>query len=220
MTWIKICGITNLEDARVAVEAGADAVGFVFWEKSPRNVTPDYAREIVSQLPQTVEKVGVFVNQFEDAVCDLAAKAGVSAVQLHGDDEDPHVADLIVKRNLELKILVAISMNHPTPEGWAMMWNPDSVHAFIVDSGTQSKPGGTGARFDWQKCKRSVEVISYLGKIVAAGGLTSANVGEAIRTLSPWGVDVSSGVEARPGKKDHDKIRAFVAAVREADRNQ
>jgi phosphoribosylanthranilate isomerase len=218
MTWVKICGITNLEDALTAVEAGADALGFVFYEKSPRSIGSEAVRRIVKKLPSSVEKVGVFVNQLEDSICALADEAGLSAIQLHGDHEDPHVADLIVKRRPHLKIMVGVSMRHPKPESWARMWRPDVVHAFLVDSGGSSKPGGSGERFDWQMGRGSIEVIANLGRVVVAGGLTPTNVTEAIGILKPWGVDVSSGVEAKLGKKDPEKVQAFVAAVRQAER--
>jgi phosphoribosylanthranilate isomerase len=218
MTWIKICGITNLEDARCAVDAGADALGFVFYEQSLRNVTPAIAREIVSKLPNRVEKVGVFANQYEDTICDLADGVVLSAVQLHGDNEDPRVADLLVKRCPDLKVFARVSMQHATPDGWAMMWNPNVVHAFLVDSSNSSQLGGTGKIFDWQNSRSKIEVIARLGRVVVAGGLTPENVAQSMRILKPWGVDVSSGVETRPGKKDPGKIKAFVAAVREADK--
>jgi len=218
MTWVKICGITNLEDASTAVVAGADALGFVFYEKSPRYVDADTARRIAAELPSPIEKVGVFVNQFEDSICTVADEVGLNAIQFHGDNEDPHVADLVVKRRPDLKVLAGISMQHPKPEGWAMMWRHDIVSAFLVDSGTSSKPGGTGQTFDWRARQKSIDIIANLGHVVIAGGLTPTNVAEAIGILKPWGVDVSSGVEARPGKKDPEKVRAFVAAVREADR--
>jgi len=218
MTWVKICGITNLEDALTAVEAGADALGFVFYDKSPRKVGAEAVRKIVNELPSAVEKVGVFVNQFEDSICALADEAGLSAIQMHGHNEDPHVADLIVERRPDLKIVVGISMRHPKPEGWAMMWRPDVVHAFLVDSGEASKHGGTGERFDWQMGRKSLEVIARLGRVVVAGGLTPANVSEAVQTLKPWGVDVSSGVESKPGKKDPGKVRTFIDAVRQAEK--
>jgi phosphoribosylanthranilate isomerase len=217
MTWVKICGITNLEDALVAVEAGADAVGFVFYDKSPRNMEPERVRQIVSQLPDGIEKVGVVVNETADHICAIADDAGITAVQMHGDDEDPHVADLVVKKR-KLKILVGVSMQHPTPEGWAMMWAPDNVHAFLADSGSSVKPGGTGESFDWASSIKTLSTIQTLGNLVVAGGLTPENVGEAMGILHPWGVDVSSGVEARPGKKDPAKVRAFVKAVRDADK--
>lgn len=217
MTWVKICGITNLEDALVAVEAGADAVGFVFYKKSPRNVEPRRVREIVSQLPDRIEKVGVVVNETEEHICAIADDAGLTAVQMHGDDEDPHVADLVVEKR-KLKILVGLSMRHLKPEGWAMMWAPENVHAFLADSGTSTKPGGTGESFDWASSMNALSTIKTLGNLVVAGGLTPENVGGAMRILHPWGVDVSSGVEAKPGKKDPDKVRAFIKAVREADK--
>jgi len=218
MTWVKICGTTNLEDALVAVEAGADAVGFVFYEKSPRCVTVERARKIVEKLPGKVEKVGVFVNEPEDALLAAADGAGLTAVQMHGDNEDPRVADLIVARRPGVKVLAAISMRHPDPAGRATMWHPDSVQAFLLDSGRSSEHGGTGEVFDWAAALPALEDIRRLAKVVAAGGLTSANVRTAIEILKPWGVDVASGVEARPGKKDPVKVRAFLRAVRKTDR--
>jgi phosphoribosylanthranilate isomerase len=218
MTWIKICGMTNLEDALVAVEAGADAVGFVFYEKSPRCVSVEVARKIVEKLPARVEKIGVFVNEQEDFICSVADSAGITGVQMHGDNVDLHVADLVVARRPKLKVLAAISMSQENPDGWAMMWHPDVVHAFLVDSGDSSKPGGTGRTFNWSASGAMLEKIKKLGRVVAAGGLTPGNVTEAVGILRPWGVDVVSGVEARPGKKDPEKVRAFVKAVREIDR--
>ena len=218
MTWVKICGITNLEDALVAVEAGADAVGFVFYEKSPRRISIDAARAIVEKLPDAVEKVGVFVNEVENTLCDLAERARLTAIQMHGDREDPHVADRVVARRPGLKVLAAVSMSRENPDGWAMLWHPDVVHAFLLDSADSSKLGGTGKAFNWSSAEPVLERIRKLGRVVAAGGLTPANVGEAIGILRPWGVDVASGVEARPGKKDPGKVRAFVRTVRETDR--
>ena len=218
MTWVKICGMTNLEDALVAVEAGADAVGFVFYEKSPRCVSVETAREIVAKLPGKVEKVGVFVNEVENTFCDVVESAGLTAVQMHGDNEDPRVADLIVDRHPEIRVLAAISMRRPNPQGWAMMWHPESVYAFLVDSGTPSKHGGTGESFDWKGAIPVLDSIKKIRKVIAAGGLTSTNVREALGVLQPWGVDVASGVEASPGKKDPEKVRAFVKAVRDFDR--
>ncbi|MFZ0806893.1 MAG: phosphoribosylanthranilate isomerase [Candidatus Sulfotelmatobacter sp.] len=218
MTWVKICGMTNLEDALIAVDAGADAVGFVFYEKSPRCVSVETVREIVERLPAEVEKIGVFVNQVDGTLCDVADRSGLTAVQMHGDNEDPHVADLVIAKRPKLKVLAAVSMSKASPDGWAMLWHPDAVHAFLADSGDSSKSGGTGKIFDWTSSGPAVQNIKKLGRVVAAGGLTPGNVGEAIAILRPWGVDVVSGVEARPGKKDPDKVRAFVKAVRDFDR--
>jgi phosphoribosylanthranilate isomerase len=218
MTWVKICGMTSLEDALVAVEAGADAVGFVFYEKSPRNVTVEKAREICEKLPESVEKVGVFVNKYEDSICAVADEVRLTVVQMHGDKEDPHVADLVVERRPGLKVLAALSIHREGAVSGAGMWNPDFVHAFLVDSGNQSKHGGTGERFDWKGSARKLDEIGRFGPLILAGGLTPENVSEAISILHPWGVDVVSGVEAAPGKKDPEKVRAFVRAVREMDR--
>ena len=192
--------------------------GFVFYEQSPRCVTVERAREIVHKLPDEIEKVGVFVNKHEDLISSVVNAVGITGVQMHGDNEDPHVADLVVARLPQIWVMAAISMNRPNPQGWAMMWHPDSVRAFLVDSGNSSKHGGTGNRFDWNAAVPVLNDIKRLGKVVAAGGLTSQNVGKATEVLNPWGVDVVSGVEASPGKKDPEKVRAFVRAVREMDR--
>ncbi|HZQ71205.1 MAG TPA: phosphoribosylanthranilate isomerase [Terriglobales bacterium] len=215
MTWIKICGITNLEDAQAAVDAGADALGFVFYEKSPRRVNAETVRQIVEKLDGQVETVGVFFNQLQDFICDSIEKTGLSSVQLHGDNEDPHVPDLILKRRPQTRILVAVPMLRAAPEEWAMMYRADLGLTFLLDSG-----GGSGKSYDWKGTIQSTKVIKGLGPIVVAGGLNASNVAEAMRTLRPWGVDVSSGVESGPGKKDLTKIGAFVDAVREADRLQ
>jgi len=210
--------MTNLEDALTAVEAGADAVGFVFYEKSPRNMSVEAARGIVEKLPAGVEKVGVFVNEYEDSICSIAEQAGLTAVQMHGDDEDPHVADLVVGRRPHLKVLAAISMHHENPVGFASIWDQEVVHAFLVDSGSSSMHGGTGEVFNWKASVRTLDGIKRFAQLVLAGGLMPGNVAEAIGIVKPWGVDVASGVEARPGKKDPEKVRAFVKAVRDADR--
>jgi len=220
MTWVKICGITNLEDALTAVEAGADALGFVFYKKSPRNVEADKVRAIASRLPPKIERVGVFVgnNRISQR---FIGYARLSAVQLH-----PSFRTLQeLPRNLAQipgKIIYAMSMEGLLECGFGRFhWWPDArnaIRALLLDSGTPQKPGGTGVPLNWSKCLPLVSQIASDFKIVLAGGLTSENVGEAIRILHPWGVDVSSGVELRPGKKDPEKIQAFIRAVREADK--
>lgn len=210
--------MTNVEDALLAVDAGADAVGFVFYERSPRFVSMETARQIAQELPTAVEKVGVFVNETEEMLCKVADGSGLTAIQMHGDREDPHVADLVKARRPELKILAAISMLHESPDECAMRWRPDVVHAFLVDSGSSSQLGGTGKTFDWSESGPVLENIKARGNVIAAGGLTPDNVSTALSILKPWGVDVVSGVEARLGKKDPEKVRAFVRAVRETDR--
>jgi phosphoribosylanthranilate isomerase len=242
MTWVKICGMTNLEDALVAVDAGADAVGFVFYEKSPRCVTVEAAREIVGRLPESVEKIGVFVGADEDPI-DVLQQTGLTGTQCYISKEG--VAGSVASHKAmdrdslppHFRSLMAFPMSHfggnvsqveqmvagfgesrkKPPEGVAI---PDGfLDTFLLDSGNLRQPGGTGHRFDWKKSRGLAEGMRKNGlKLVVAGGLTPENVGEAIETLQPWGVDVSSGVEARPGKKNAEKVRAFVKAVREMDR--
>jgi phosphoribosylanthranilate isomerase len=240
MTWVKICGMTNLEDALIAVEAGADAVGFVFYEKSPRNITVEAAREIVKRLPEEVEKIGVFVSGGDLDSMRVLLEAGLSGTQTYtyfenGERRGAGTAlgvSLLPKRarfmralpmkvfgdeelqkvefefsNRDQNLLEGFS----TPEGL--------LDTFVLDSGNLRMPGGTGKTFDWQKAIPIAEDIRRGGmKLVVAGGLTPENVVEAMVVLKPWGVDVVSGVEASPGKKDPAKVRAFVKAVRDADR--
>lgn len=224
MTWIKICGTTNLEDALMAVEAGANALGFVFYEKSPRNVTAEVVREIVKELPEKIEKVGVFVNESFEFMENIAARSGLTAVQLHPDLSGDHQTlgsprnvhlkkYLVVPANSDGKFHIAISPKDQESEKW--------VNAIFLDSGTSQQPGGTGIAFDWLKSTPIAETIHRSGfDLVVAGGLNPGNVGEAIRILNPWGVDVVSGVEATPGKKDPEKVRAFIKAVLRADENK
>ncbi len=220
MTWVKICGITNLEDALTAVDAGADALGFVFYEQSPRKIEVEKAREIVAKLPERVEKVGVFVDETPEKVEDIADEAGLTAVQFHGDEHESS-AKYIVNRKVLLSIPASNIRFSPDEKGsaWgAFMRLPSTLGAIVLDSGTRTVRGGTGKTFDWKEAKAFISLMEKQHKIVIAGGLTSTNVAVAMRILHPWGVDVASGVEARPGKKDPEKVRAFIAAVREADK--
>ena len=223
MVKVKICGITNLEDAQTAVEAGADALGFVFHKKSPRAVDQETARVVVSGLPVQIEKVGVFFQESAEEIFALASNAGMTAIQFSpdsaslGEKDCAYCFEQLTTGAPGMKLIPSFSMQGKRPEGLAMMWNPEHVHAFLLDSGFGGRPGGTGRAFDWPASEAATRVIRSLGHIIVAGGLTPANVSEAMRILKPWGVDVSSGVEARPGKKDPDKVRAFIAAVRNAD---
>jgi phosphoribosylanthranilate isomerase len=232
MTWIKICGITNLEDGLAAVEAGADALGFVFYKKSPRSVDPEAAYTIVAKLPRNVEKVGVFVNETWDKIQATVARSGLTGIQVHADefmenraleeDAKSGAKPLAAKRYMVLRALdlindqrrldslaLSISDRRPTME----------VPVVFLDSGTTQQPGGTGRAFPWEKARRVADAVKQAGfRLVVAGGLTPGNVTEAIRILQPWGVDVSSGVEAEPGKKDRKKTQAFIAAVRQFEK--
>jgi phosphoribosylanthranilate isomerase len=226
MTWVKICGMTNLEDALTAVEAGADAVGFVFYEKSPRKITVEAAREIVGKLPEGVEKVGVFAGESVEWAEEIGSSVGLDALQVYplsyaksgSVSENLGAVSPPPQRKLYLALPIAsfVSREHAvavdvkSPEGMFV--------ALLLDSGSGQRPGGTGVAFDWNHAVPAVAILSRTQKVVIAGGLTPGNVSEAIGILQPWGVDVASGVEARPGKKDPEKVRAFVKAVREADR--
>jgi phosphoribosylanthranilate isomerase len=220
MTWIKICGTTNLEDALVAVEAGADALGFVFYEKSPRNITVEAAREIVEKLPQGVEKVGVFVNEPPDRVSAIADEVGLTAVQFHGDEhknEKMYATDRKAFLCIPAK-WVAMTWKKEGKALGSFMALPKNLGGIMLDSTTSDQRGGTGRAFDWREAQPWVSVMTQLHPVVLAGGVKPDNVSKAIAILKPWGVDVASGVEARPGKKDPEKVRAFVRAVRETDR--
>jgi len=221
MTWVKICGMTNLEDALVAVDAGADAVGFVFYEKSPRCVSVETAREIVAKLPENVEKVGVFVSHSAEQVISISNQARLSAIQIYPSGGGAgQVGDFL--RDHRRRIFVALPGERFTDEeGFGLFFSTEflgRVSGIFLDSGTAQQPGGTGRAFDWTSAAAPVRAMSRNLPVVIAGGLTDGNVGDAIQMLKPWGVDVASGVEARPGKKDPEKVRAFVRAVREMDR--
>ncbi|WCJ58906.1 phosphoribosylanthranilate isomerase [Fontisphaera persica] len=200
---IKICGITSAADAQAAVAAGADALGFVFYEKSPRYVTPAQAREIMAGLPPLVVRVGVMVNPAAELV-QQAVQAGIQVLQFHGE-ETPEVcrqqAVPVIKGFRLQDELSLLGCREYTGLPW------------LLDSYVAGQAGGTGAVFNWElavKAKASNPVI------ILAGGLTPDNVAEAVRRVRPYAVDVSSGVESAPGKKDAAKMRAFVAAVRAA----
>jgi phosphoribosylanthranilate isomerase len=212
--------MTNLEDALTAVEAGADAVGFVFYEKSPRNISVEAAREIVEKLPEGVEKVGVFVNHSAAQVANISDQVGLSAVQVYPlASNGALISDLVP--NSRRRMFVAVPGERFTSEGsFGIFLSGEFLHginALFIDSGSPQQPGGTGKKFDWESAAGSIKLIGKSVSVVIAGGLTTENVGDAIGILKPWGVDVASGVEASPGKKDPEKVRAFVKAVREAD---
>lgn len=216
MTWVKICGITNLEDALVAVEAGANALGFVFHEESPRKVDVETARSIVAALPGRVEKVGVFVKQSAENICAIATRARLSAVQWHGDLPSISARESGLQ-NLSLRRIWAFPVAELSNEMEIGAKGDRDQAIFLLESGIGAMPGGSGKSFDWNKARGIVQALSRVVPVVIAGGLNPANVAEATRILRPFGVDVASGVEAQPGKKDSEKVRAFVNAVREAD---
>jgi phosphoribosylanthranilate isomerase len=246
MTWVKICGMTNLQDALTAVEAGADAVGFVFYEKSPRNISVEAAGKIIEKLPAKIEKIGVFVlgSELDPHEAVLAARltgaqqylmaewppkldelqVGTGSAKATGINYFPQPARFFAavpiamllgnEKQVQQMVSDYAQMRKLSPEFPAGIWD-----TYCLDSGTLKQPGGTGKTFDWPKAVSVVEELQRGGlKVVVAGGLSPDNVRDAIDILHPWGVDVVSGVEASPGKKDPEKVRAFVKAVRDADR--
>jgi phosphoribosylanthranilate isomerase len=214
--------MTNLEDALSAVDAGADALGFVFYEKSPRKISVDAAREIVKKLPDSVEKVGVFVGQSVEQVNSISERAALSAAQVYPCDGEGPGSLTDFAEHVGRRLFVALPGQRITSEdGFGFFCSGEFLRrtsAVFLDSGDSYRPGGTGKAFDWEIASEPVKHMSKAVPIVIAGGLTAENVAEAIGILKPWGVDVASGVEARPGKKDPEKVRAFVKAVRDADR--
>jgi phosphoribosylanthranilate isomerase len=206
--WIKICGNTNLEDARFAAQCGADAVGFVF-APSPRQVEANQVRQIIHELPAELEKYGVFVDAGFDEIVSTFETCGLTGVQLHrsADEHLPlrlreHFAGRIsILRVLNYKVL---GFEQQLKE---LSQNEDPV---LVDSSTAKAVGGTGTSFDWNGARSTLQRITPNLRLIAAGGLAPENVKEAIEILQPWGVDVVSGVESKPGKKDPKRVQAFI----------
>jgi phosphoribosylanthranilate isomerase len=204
MTLIKICGITNLDDALAAAAAGADALGFNFYTSSPRYITPQSAREIVEQLSRSVLTVGVFVNEDSPkAVRSIAAEARITALQLHGDESPSYCRELA--DSYVIKTL-AVSGDSDVERV-----NAYEVEAVMLDTRDNNLRGGTGRVFDWSIAKR---VNNLVPKLFLAGGLSPENIEEAIETVSPYGVDACSALEDRPGLKNHERMRAFIERVR------
>jgi phosphoribosylanthranilate isomerase len=205
MTLVKVCGITNLEDALAAIEAGADMLGFNFYARSPRHVAPADARRVVERMPEGVACVGVFVNDpSPEAVLEMASESGVSAVQLHGD-ETPEFC-----RALEgFTTIKALRVGKDYEVETAAAFDTDAV---LLDAYAPDAFGGTGHTFDWTRARATREAVP---RLFLAGGLKPSNVAAAIESVGPYAVDVCSGVETSPGRKSLLLMREFVAAVRE-----
>jgi phosphoribosylanthranilate isomerase len=199
---LKVCGITRLGDALHALQQGATALGFVFWPASPRTISLQNAREIIAALPQGATTVGVFVNEPAEQVREVVAVSGVNAVQLHGDEAPEHFDFL------ECPLLRSVTLDalDETSRGWP------SETMWLLDASDRVRRGGTGMPIDWERAS----IVARHHKVVLAGGLTPSNVEEAIRTVRPFGVDVSSGVETSPGIKDFEKVSAFLTNARRA----
>lgn len=205
MVAVKICGLTNPEDAAVAVEAGATALGFVCYRKSPRYVEPKVIKAIVATLPPFVVPVGVFVNEEAQTVRALLDNTGLMLAQLHGDESAAYC------EHLGRPALKAIRLKDRSGFLALAEWRGRAgVRGFLVDAYSDAAYGGTGQVVDWSLAAE----VATVSTVLLAGGLTPDNVGDAIRAVRPYGVDVSSGVEQSPGRKDHAKVRAFLEAVR------
>jgi phosphoribosylanthranilate isomerase len=213
--WIKICGNTSLEDARLAVEAGADALGFVF-AASPRRVTARQVAEIVAELPEAVEKIGVFVDASFEEIKSAVVAGGLTGVQLHFHAGAELPARLRGRLGAGLRILRVVRFGAEAETDAEAHGVDGNVDAILVDSFSAKAAGGTGIAFDWAAARTLFQNAGVRKPLVAAGGLTPVNVAEAIAALRPWGVDVVSGVEASPGRKDPAKVRAFVENARAA----
>jgi phosphoribosylanthranilate isomerase len=212
--WIKICGNTLLEDALLAAEAGADALGFVF-APSPRRVSVAQAAGIAQHLPPDVERIGVFVDAPLEEIYEAVRLAGLTGVQLHSGIDPGLPARLHARLGPQLRILCVVHFGPEAQAQAATAAQDPHFDALLIDSRTATAVGGTGVAYDWQAARATLFGGSQK-RMVVAGGLNSDNVAEAIATLRPWGVDVVSGVEAEPGRKDPDKVRAFVAHARAA----
>jgi phosphoribosylanthranilate isomerase len=204
-TRVKICGITNLADALAAIAAGADALGLNFYKGSPRHISLKTAAEISKQLPPFVMRAGVFVNADEDLVTRAIAECGLSLLQFHGDEPPEFCTQFGLMSMKAFRIRDAGSLKE-LPRF--------QTEAYLLDTYSPEARGGTGEKFNWDL---AVEAQKFGKPVFLAGGLTPGNVTEAVCKVRPFGVDVSSGVESSPGKKDHAKVRAFIATVRRAD---
>jgi phosphoribosylanthranilate isomerase len=217
--WVKICGNTSAADALLAVEAGADAVGFVF-AASPRHVSESEAAGIVARLPKTVETIGVFVDATVEEIYSAVRMCHLTGVQLHWDAAADLPARLKSRLGQHLRVLRVLHFGEGAADqtlAQAAAYEQDpNVDGLLVDSRTATATGGTGVAYDWGLAAKTAFKNAQERKLVAAGGLTPENVGEAIAALRPWGVDVVSGVEAEPGRKDPLKVREFVKWARAA----
>jgi phosphoribosylanthranilate isomerase len=201
MVRVKICGITTLDDALVAAAAGADALGFNFWPQSPRYLEPARAAAILEHLPPLVTAVGVFVNARPQEVERAARRAGLTTVQLHGDEE-PEEVKALAAAGLTIFKAVSVGARFRPQE----LKRFEGARAFLLDAKVKGARGGTGKSFDWKQARAA----RRFGRILLAGGLSAENVAEAIAAAQPFGVDVCTGVEKRPGVKNHELVREFI----------
>jgi phosphoribosylanthranilate isomerase len=210
-TWIKFCGTTSRDDALASIDAGADALGFIF-ATSKRRVTMEQAREILRGIPDRVERIGVFLDESAESIRRYVTELNLTGVQLHGHGSAGDLSGSLGQKHREnFRIIKTIVIDNDFS---AKLKNleaaKDVVDAWLLDSGA-----GSGKTFDWQRVR--TQLGDRKARFIIAGGLNPENVGEAMKIFTPWGVDVVSGIEREPGRKDPEKMRAFVAAVRKAE---
>jgi phosphoribosylanthranilate isomerase len=224
--WVKICGNTSLEDAEHAIRAGADAVGFVFAAESKRRVTVEQGADITAHLPPAAEKIGVFVEQSVAEIADIVLAAGLTGVQMHAPnletaaDDATSLRDRLGDYRQRLRVFQVLHFHAAAlddfAENVAQLGRNHAIDAVLIDSRIGNAAGGTGIAYDWDAAQKSLRRVPPHLRLIVAGGLTPANVREAIQTLAPWGVDVASGVEAAAGKKDPLKVESFISTARQA----
>ncbi|MDP1557349.1 MAG: phosphoribosylanthranilate isomerase [Nitrosomonas sp.] len=202
---VKVCGITRSEDARSAVKFGADAIGFVFWPKSPRFITPEVAHEIEATLPPFVCKVGVYVNPAREWVEETSVAAGLNLLQFHGDESPEFCNQFSLPYIKAIRVRVGLDLLQ-----YAVRYK--NARGLLLDAYTSGLPGGTGHVFDWDLIPKNLSL-----PVILSGGLNAGNVALGIKQTQPWAVDVSSGVEAAKGIKDETKISAFMQGVRDSE---
>ncbi|MDI6703379.1 MAG: phosphoribosylanthranilate isomerase [bacterium] len=205
MVKVKICGITNKEDALASIDVGCDALGFVF-AKSPRRITPEKARKIISALPPFVSIVGVFVDESAEIVKGIADYCKLDVLQFHGNESPSYC-----KEFSGIRVIKAFRIKD---EGSLDIIKGYNLTCYLLDTYVEEGYGGTGKTFNWDLAKK----VGMFSRIILSGGLTVDNISHAIKAVHPYGVDVSSGVESRPGKKDHEKLCEFIRQVRLADK--
>lgn len=207
-TRIKMCGVTREKDVVAGIDAGLDALGFIFYQKSPRNVEPDFVRSVVAKMPPFTDCVGVFVNRDREEVEEIIEYCGLSHAQLHGS-EDPKYCERIERFVSPCRVVKAFRVS---AESTCEEFEPYApvIHGYLLDTYVKGNAGGTGETFDWSIIKR----LNLQRPMILAGGLGPENVEDALHRVQPFGVDVNSGVEIEPGIKDHAKLFEFVMKVR------
>lgn len=204
-----MCGTTNLEDAQAAVKAGVDALGFIFFPKSPRNIEPEQAKQIISHLPPFVDCVGVFVNEDIEKVKKIIALTGLNHIQLHGNESVEYCLQLKTDKP-EVRIMKAFRVDEDHLNNALFTSYENAIHGFLFDTYAKGQEGGTGETFNWDLLGQ----LMLTKPIILAGGLTPDNAAQAVKEVAPFAIDINSGVELSPGKKDHQALKQLIERVK------